>query len=263
MAKQETLTDSPAVQAAADAVSRRATAREPRLATPVVPEAEWREAIERMHGRETAATRQRDALAAERRRLPRMRIDEDYLFEGADGRKRLHDLFDGRRQLVVYHFMFAPGVDGWPDAGCPGCSMFVDQIGHLAHLHARDTSLVLVSRGPIANLLHYRRRMGWTVPWYSSAGSDLNVDMYATTEDGETHLLSVFGREGDEIYRTYFTRARGVEALGPVWSFLDLTPFGRQESWEDSPIGYPQGPPYEWWRRHDEYDGAKTGSGTE
>jgi predicted dithiol-disulfide oxidoreductase (DUF899 family) len=252
MTKQQTMT-APAV----DAASKRSTSQEPELQTPVVPEQEWLAAIERIHVQEKRATRERDALAGERRRLPRLRIEKDYVFEGMEGKRRLLDLFDGRRQLVVYHFMFAPDVHGWPDAGCPGCSMFTDQIGHLSHLHARDTSLVLVSRAPLTNLLRYQRRMGWTVPWYSSAGSDFNADMGATTAKGETHLLSVFVREGDELYRTYFTGERGVEALGPVWTFLDLTPLGRQESWEDSPSGYPQGPPYEWWRRHDEYGQEK------
>jgi predicted dithiol-disulfide oxidoreductase (DUF899 family) len=254
MTKQQVET-APAVEA--PIASRSKSSSEAKLQTPVVSEPEWRKAIERIHAKEKEATRASDALAAERRRLPRVRIEKDYVFEGTEGKRRLLDLFDGRRQLVVYHFMYAPDVNGWPDAGCPGCSMLTDQIGHLAHLHARDTSLVLVSRGPLANLLRYQRRMGWNVPWYSSAGSDFNVDMGATTDHGETHLLSVFVREGGEVFRTYFTGARGVEALGSVWTFLDLTPFGRRESWEDSPPGYPQTEPYQWWRRHDEYRGSR------
>lgn len=165
----------------------------------------------------------------------------------------LVDLFDGRRQLILYHFMFAPGVDGWPEAGCPGCSFVVDHIGHLAHLHARNTSLVLVSRAPVANIKRYKRRMGWTVPWFSSSASDFNHDFGLTTDRGETFGLSVFLRDGQAVYRTYFTSGRGVEALGSPWTFLDLTPFGRQETWEDSPKGWPQTVPYRWWRRHDEY----------
>jgi predicted dithiol-disulfide oxidoreductase (DUF899 family) len=184
------------------------------------------------------------------------RIEKDYVFEGPDGQASLRDLFDGRHQLILYHFMFAPDVEGWPAAGCPGCSMFVDQIGHLAHLHARDTSFVLVSRAPLGNIEGYRERMGWTIPWFSSAGSDFNVDFGVTTDAGETFGLSVFVRDGDDVFRTYFTSGRGVEALGSVWTFLDLTPLGRQEDWEDSPAGYPQTPPYEWWRRHDEYEHA-------
>jgi predicted dithiol-disulfide oxidoreductase (DUF899 family) len=219
----------------------------------VVSQAEWRAALDDLRAREKDATRARDALAAERRRLPMVRIDKEYVFQGPDGPASLLDLFDGRRQLILYHFMFAPDVDGWPDAGCDGCSMVVDNIGHLAHLHARDTSLVLVSRAPIDKIEAYRERMGWTVPWFSSEGTDFNVDFGVTTDEGETFGLSVFIRDGDEVFRTYFTSGRGVEALGSNWTFLDLTPLGRQEEWEDSPPGRPQTPPYEWWRRHDEY----------
>lgn len=219
----------------------------------IVSQAEWQAAHETLLAKEKAATRARDALAAERRRQPMVRIDKDYVFEGPGGRAQLIDLFDGRDQLVLYHFMFAPGVDGWPTAGCPGCSFFVDQIGHLAHLHARNTSFVLVSRAPLAHIQHYRQRMGWTVPWVSSDGSDFNADFGLSTEAGETFGLSVFLHDGDKVFRTYFTSGRGVEALGSTWTLLDLTPFGRQESWEDSPPGWPQGAPYSWWRRHDEY----------
>jgi predicted dithiol-disulfide oxidoreductase (DUF899 family) len=175
------------------------------------------------------------------------------VFEGADGGVSLLDLFEGRRQLVVYHFMFAPGAPGWPDAGCDGCSMFVDNVGHLAHLHARDTSFALVSSASPAKIEAYKRRMGWTIPWVSLAGNDFNADCGVTTGFG----LSVFLRDGARVYRTYFTTGRGVEALGSTWTFLDLTPLGRQETWEDSPAGRPQGPPYAWWRRHDEYDDAE------
>jgi predicted dithiol-disulfide oxidoreductase (DUF899 family) len=222
----------------------------------VVSPAEWQAARDRLLVKEKEATRASDALAAERRRLPMVRIEKDYVFEGPEGSASLLDLFEGRRQLIVYHFMFAPTVNGWPSAGCPGCSWFTDQIGNLAHLHARDTSLVLVSLAPLENIEPYRRRMGWTVPWFSSAGNDFNVDFGLTTEEYETFGLSVFLRDGDDVYRTYFTTRRGAEPLGSVWSFLDVTPLGRQEQWEDSPAGWPQGPPYEWWRRHDEYDGA-------
>ena len=222
----------------------------------VVSEAEWKAAREELLVEEKEATRARDALAARRRRLPMVRVDKDYALEGPDGKASLLDLFDGRSQLIVYHFMFAAGVDGWPSAGCDGCSMFVDNVGHLAHLHARDTSLVLVSLAPLAQIESYNQRMGWTVPWYSSFGSDFNVDFGVTTDEGETFGLSVFLRDGDSVYRTYFTSGRGAEALGSGWTFLDLTPLGRQETWEDSPSGWPQTPPYEWWRRHDEYEAA-------
>jgi predicted dithiol-disulfide oxidoreductase (DUF899 family) len=214
---------------------------------------EWQAAHKQLLAKEKEATRARDELAAERRRQPMVRIDKAYAFEGPDGNASLLDLFDGRRQLILYHFMFAPDVEGWPQAGCPGCSMFVDQIGHLAHLHARDTSFALVSRAQLANIEGYRERMGWSIPWFSSAASDFNDDFGVTTDSGETFGLSVFLRDGDDVYRTYFTAGRGVEALGSVWTFLDLTPLGRQEEWEDSPPGTPQTPPYTWWRRHDEY----------
>jgi predicted dithiol-disulfide oxidoreductase (DUF899 family) len=215
---------------------------------------QWRTEHEKLLKKEKAATRERDALAADRRRMPMAEIEKEYVFEGPNGRASLLELFDGRRQLIVYHFMFAPGVDGWPDAGCDGCSFFVDQITHLAHLHARDTSLVLISWAPLENLQRYQRRMGWTIPWYSSAGSDFNDDFGLSTSRGETFGLSVLFRDGDRVFRTYFTTGRGVEMLGSPWSFLDLTPLGRQEEWEDSPAGWPQTPPYVWWRRHDEYE---------
>jgi predicted dithiol-disulfide oxidoreductase (DUF899 family) len=227
---------------------------------PVVTTKEWQVARDALLAKEKEATRTRDLLAAERRRLPRVRMDKDYVFDGPAGKATLVDLFEGRRQLLLYHFMFGPNQE----AGCDGCSMFVDQIGHLAHLHARDTSFALVSRAPIEKLEAYRKRMGWTIPWYSSFESDFNVDFGVGPEtpeegvyqDGESFGLSVFLRDGEDIYRTYFTTARGAEALGSVWTFLDLTPLGRQEVWEDSPAGYPQTKPYEWWRRHDEYEGT-------
>jgi predicted dithiol-disulfide oxidoreductase (DUF899 family) len=227
---------------------------------PVVSEEEWQAAREALLVKEKEATRARDALAAERRRLPMVRIEKDYVFDGPQGKAMLLDLFDGRRQLLLYHFMFGPNQD----AGCDGCSLFVDQIGHLAHLHARDTSFVLVSRAPFEKISAYKDRMGWAIPWVSSFESDFNGDFGVGPEtpqpdvyqDGETFGLSVLLRDGDSVYRTYFTTQRGVEALGSVWTFLDLTPLGRQENWEDSPAGYPQTKPYEWWRRHDEYEEA-------
>jgi predicted dithiol-disulfide oxidoreductase (DUF899 family) len=216
----------------------------------VVSQAEWQTAHAEHRTREKAATRARDALAAERRRLPMVKIEKDYQFEGESGPARLIDLFEGRRQLIVYHVMFGPT---WQQ-GCVGCSMSVDNIGHLSHLHARDVSLVLVSRAPQAKLAAYKRRMGWTVPWYSSFGSDFNFDFGATVDEDEKSAVSVFLRDGEDVYRTYTTSGRGDEMLGTAWSYLDLVPFGRQESWEASPAGWPQTPPYEWWRHHDKYD---------
>jgi predicted dithiol-disulfide oxidoreductase (DUF899 family) len=226
----------------------------------VVSAEEWQAAREILLAKEKEATRARDALAAERRRLPIVRIDKSYALDGPDGKRTLLDLFEGRSQLLLYHFMFGPNRD----AGCDGCSMFVDQIGHLAHLHARDTSFALVSRAPLARIAPYKERMGWTIPWYSSSESDFNVDFGVSPEvpqpdvyqDGESFGLSVFLRDGENVFRTYFTTHRGVEPLGSVWTLLDLTPLGRQETWEDSPAGYPQTAPYEWWRRHDEYEAS-------
>ena len=224
---------------------------------PIVSPKDWEAAVAALRTKEKAATRARDALAAERRRLPMMRIEKDYVLQGPHGPARLVDLFEGRRQLLLYHFMLGPNQQ----AGCDGCSMFVDQIGDPAHLHARDTSFALVSRAPIETIDAYRRRMGWTLPWFSSFGTDFNYDLgvgpkepkVREYQDGESFALSVFLRDGQAVHRTYVTTARGVEALGSVWSFLDLTPFGRQETWEDSPEGWPQTKPYKWWRRHDEY----------
>jgi predicted dithiol-disulfide oxidoreductase (DUF899 family) len=221
---------------------------------PIVSKDEWLIAHAQLLAKEKQATRARDALAAERRRQPMARIDKDYRFHTPEGEASLLGLFEGRRQLILYHFMFAPDVHGWPIAGCPGCSMFVDNLGQSAHLHARETSMVLVSRAPLENLLAYRQRMGWTVPWYSSIDSDFNTDFGVTSDQGETFGLSVFLRNGTDIFRTYFTAGRGVEALGSHWTLLDLTPLGRQEDWENSPSGHPQTAPYIWWRRHDEYD---------
>ena len=215
----------------------------------IVSPEEWLKAREELLGKEKDLTRALDALAAERRRLPMVRIEKNYVFDGRRGKASLVDLFDGRRQLIVYHFMFAPGSNP-----CTGCSSFADNIGHLAHLRARDTSLVLVSRAPRAEIQPYQQRMGWTVPWFSSYGSDFNHDFGVTTEDGESFGLSVFLRDGETVYRTYFTTARGADRLRIDFNLLDLTPLGRQEEWEDSPVGWPQTPPYVWWRRHDEYE---------
>lgn len=215
----------------------------------VVPRAEWLVARQDLLAKEKELTRRRDALNAERRRLPMVGIEKDYVFEGRNGKASLLDLFEGRRQLIIYHFMFDPD---W-DEGWDGCSMMVDNMGHPAHLHARDTSRVLVSRAPLAKIEPFKKRMGWTVPWFSSFGSDFNQDFGVTTDEGETFWLSVFLRDRDNVYHTYFTSGRGVEYLGSNFSHLDLTLFGRQEVWEDSPEGWPQTPLYEWWRHHDRY----------
>lgn len=220
---------------------------------PVVSEEEWQREMDRLLVKEKEATYARDALAAERRRLPMVEITKEYVFHGPLGGMSLGDLFEGRRQLLLYHFMYAPTVGGWPTAACPGCSMFIDNLGHPSHLRTRDVSFAAVSLAPLANIQAYKKRMGWTIPWVSSSETDFNKDFGMTTEDSEEHGLSVFLRDGGKIYRTYFTTGRGLEALGSNWTFLDLTPLGRQEVWEESPPGRPQSEPYQWWRRHDEY----------
>ncbi len=216
---------------------------------PVASLEEWEAARQKLLVKEKEATRQRDALAAERRRLPRVRVENDYAFHGPEGTLSLPELFDGRRQLIVYHHMLRPAD---PDP-CSGCSMFVDNIGHLAHLHARDTSLVLVSRAPVDEIEAFRRRMGWEIPWYSVAESTFNEDHGVSDGFG----LNVFLRDGDEVFRTYFLDGRGAEALGSNWTFLDLTPLGRQEAWEEPkgravPLGLEVGGPA--MRLPDEYD---------
>jgi predicted dithiol-disulfide oxidoreductase (DUF899 family) len=224
----------------------------------VVSAEQWEAARAALLAREKDHLRAGDALAAERRRLPMVEIAKRYAFEGPGGESSLLDLFEGRPQLIVYHFMFGPSSD----EGCDGCSMFVDNLGHLAHLRARETSFALVSRAPLPKLEAFRRRMGWDIPWYSSAASDFNVDFGVgpaepepdSHQDGENFGLSVFVRDGERVFRTYFTDRRGVEPLSSNWALLDLTPLGRQEEWEDSPQGRPQTPPYGWWRLHDSYE---------
>jgi predicted dithiol-disulfide oxidoreductase (DUF899 family) len=211
----------------------------------VVSQEEWERSNEALVAKEKRATRERDALAAERRRQPMVELSPDYEFEGPEGRVRFADLFQDRRQLILYHFWFPAG--GEP---CGGCTMFTDQIGHLAHINARDTSFVLVSPASQAEIERYKGRMGWEIPWYTVVGDEFQTARGTT----EYFKLDVYLRDGDRVFLTYSTTGRGVEALGSVWTFLDLTPFGRQEEWEETPAGRPQTPPYGWWRRHDEYD---------
>jgi predicted dithiol-disulfide oxidoreductase (DUF899 family) len=215
---------------------------------PIVSPEEWASAREELLVKEKEVTRARDALAAERRRMPRMAVEKDYRFEGPEGPVSLLDLFDGRRQLIVYRFFYEDGVKGFPEHGCPGCSFLADQVAHLAHLNARDTTLVFVSRAPQENIEQWKARMGWDMPWYTIT-DDFDVDFGV----GEWHGTNAFIREGDDVFRTYFIDARGDEHMGSTWSYLDITALGRQEEWEDSPEGYPQTPPYQWWNLHDEY----------
>jgi predicted dithiol-disulfide oxidoreductase (DUF899 family) len=218
----------------------------------VVTREEWLEARKQLLVKEKAATRERDALNAERRRLPMVAVDKEYVFEGPDGKATLADLFGGNRQLIVQHVMFGPD---W-DAACPGCTAGINETspGMITHLNSRDTSFVLVSRAPLAKLSEYRAKMGWTIPWYSSHGSDFNYDFQATVdrqrqqftynyaehpefleEDDSTESpgFSCFLRDGDRVFHTYSTWARGTDTTGSAYSFLDLTALGRSEDWEE------------------------------
>jgi predicted dithiol-disulfide oxidoreductase (DUF899 family) len=246
----------------------------------IVSHDEWLVARKRLLAKEKDFTRARDRLNAERRRLPMVRIDKEYVFDGPDGKATLFDLFDGRRQLIVYHFMFDPA---W-DAGCEGCSIVVDNIGHLAHLHARDTSLVLVSRAPLPKLLAYQKRMGWTVRWCSSYGSEFNYDFHVTGDEsvapveynyrdqaellamgddgtGEGHGLSAFLRGEADVFHTYSTYARGTDLLNSTFNYLDLTALGRQEPWEEPPGRSWLPASGWWWRRHDDTSKRSTTRG--
>jgi predicted dithiol-disulfide oxidoreductase (DUF899 family) len=216
---------------------------------PVVSPQEWESAWQEMLVKEKELMRARDALVAQRRRMPWVAVDKDYVFDGPDGKASLLDLFDGRRQLIVYRAFVDPGVHGWPEHGCVGCSLMADHIGNLAHLNARDTTLVYASRGSQADLERVKGRMGWQIPWYTITDGfdkDFGVD--------EWHGTNAFIRDDDgHVYRTYFINNRGDEVFVNTWSFLDMTALGRQEEWENSPEGYPQTPPYEWWSWHDTY----------
>jgi predicted dithiol-disulfide oxidoreductase (DUF899 family) len=220
----------------------------------VVTEEEWLVARKELLAKEKAVTRARDALNAQRRRLPMVEIDKDYVFEGPDGKASLLDLFEGRRQLIVDHFMFDPS---WDD-GCPSCSGRVDQYGNLAHVHARNTTIAVVSRAPLSKIAPFKARKGWTFPWYSSYGSDFNYDFHVTLDEAvapvsynyldkaeleqmsgpiegslELHGTSAFLRDGERVFHTYSTYARGTEQVGGTHYYLDMTALGRQEDWEE------------------------------
>jgi predicted dithiol-disulfide oxidoreductase (DUF899 family) len=225
----------------------------------VVSREEWLTARKELLAKEKELTRRRDALNAERRRLPMVRIDKDYVFEGPEGNVGLVDLFEGRLQLILGHFMFDPS---WED-GCPSCSAGADEVskGLLEHLHARDTTLAYVSRAPLEKLERYKAKKGWTFPWYSSYGSDFNYDFHVTMDESVAPLeynyrtkaeheqagtayyfegeqpieepgSSYFLRDGDTVFHTYSTFGRGAEQTGGSYYFLDLTALGRQEDWE-------------------------------
>ncbi len=216
----------------------------------IISQEEWEAVRQQMLVKEKAFTHSRDALAAERRRMPWMAVEKKYEFEGPNGRVSLLDLFEGRRQLILYRAFFEPGVFGWPEHACRGCSMGADQVCTLIHLNARDTTLAYASRAPQADIARLKARMGWQqIPWYTITDRfdlEFGVDQW--------HGHNVFFRDGERVFRTYFVNERGDEAMGTVWSYLDITALGRQETWEDSPLGYPQNPPYKWWNWHDNYD---------
>ena len=183
---------------------------------------------------------------------------EEVRFTGPDGERSLLELFDGRRQLVLYRAFYDVNVFGWPDHAAVGCSLGADQVRHLSHLHARDTTLAYASRGSQENIAQLKERMGWQkIPWYTIT-DEFDKDLGAN----QWHGHNVFFRdENDEIFRTYFISNRGDEAMGSVWRYLDVTALGRQEDWEDSPEGYPKTPRYKWWRWHDLYGRENGGWG--
>jgi predicted dithiol-disulfide oxidoreductase (DUF899 family) len=198
---------------------------------PIVTEAEWQQARDELLKAEKELTHASDALAARRRRLPMVRFDRDYVFEGASGKQSLLDLFDGRDQLVLYQFM-----DVGPDGFCPGCTNFTNNVTNLATVNERGITFVIASDMPLAQIQSYWQQKGWSVPVVSSRGSSFSADCGA----GEGFGLSVFLRDGDEVFRTYHTNGRGVDILLFDDNIFDMTPFGRQEPWEDSPPGWPQ-----------------------
>jgi predicted dithiol-disulfide oxidoreductase (DUF899 family) len=230
----------------------------------IVSQQEWLAARKAHLAHEKEMTKQLDRLRAERRRLPMVKLDKHYSFEGPDRKRDLRDLFEGRQQLIVYHFMFDPA---W-DKGCTGCTGFVDALGDLSMLKEKATTFVVVSRAPLAKLLAYKELKRWTITWYSSFGSDFNYDFHVTLDEkvapveynyrtkaelearsehvpaGEAHGLSVFFRSGDDVFHTYSSYARGNEGVTNAYSLLDITPYGRQQDFEDSPPGWPQKPTY-------------------
>ena len=207
---------------------------------PIVSRDEWLAQREALLLQEKAHTREGDRLAAARRRLPMVKLDKEYVFESPRGKRRLLDLFEGKRQLIIYHFMFGPD---W-EKGCPGCTGFVDAIADLSLLGERDTTFALISRAPLSKLDAWKQERGWSIPWYSSFGSEFNYDFHVSDDKGEGSGLSVFFRLGDDVFHTYSTYARGVENLVHTYALLDVTPYGRQEDFEDSPAGWPQKPTY-------------------
>jgi predicted dithiol-disulfide oxidoreductase (DUF899 family) len=207
---------------------------------PVVDQPTWEAALSELRAREKAATRELDAVAAARRRLPMVELP-DYTLEGADGPVRLVDVFDGKRLLIVYNHMWFAGEE-WQ---CPGCTGFTSQFTRLEFLDNYDARFVVVTQGPIDDALAYKARVGNKMTWYSTAHSSFGADMGAPPDGG--FQVNVFLRDGDTVYRTYNTQGRGTEQLGHVFGLIDLLPYGRQEEWQDSPDGWPQAPTYSHW----------------
>jgi predicted dithiol-disulfide oxidoreductase (DUF899 family) len=209
----------------------------------IVSPEEWQAARDTLLAKEKAHTKAADHLAAERRRMPMVPFTKPYEFDSPEGKKSLLDLFDGRPQLVVYHFMLYPG----DEAGCPGCSLIVDNLPHLSHLHDRGITLKVVAPASLAEIERYKTRLGWDVPFVSANGTAFPDDCGVGGGLG----VSVFLRDGDNVYRTYFTNGRGGEQFLVTHRYIDITPLGRQEAWEEESRG-DDGPGH-WWRRHDEY----------
>ncbi|MET0578574.1 MAG: DUF899 family protein [Ilumatobacteraceae bacterium] len=221
---------------------------------PIVEQAAWDAARARITEQEETVAAAIDQLAAARKRMPMVRVEGDYRFEGPDGQRSLADLFDGRSQLILYRFFFEDGVDGWPDAGCPGCSSWADGIGQLGLLHSRDITFAMVSPAPQDNLRRYAERMGWThIPWYTIRTERFSADFGTQEWFG----LNVFLRDGDAVYRTYFLQHGAmVRSIGSVATLMALTPYGAQAEDDDAPDGWPTAPSSFWFRRHDEFDEA-------
>lgn len=216
----------------------------------VVSRDEWQAALDEQVRDEKAHMKERDRLIAQRRRLPVTEVATDYRFTGPDGDVDLLGLFQGRRQLITYRFFYGPDVENWPDGACSGCSSFTDQVTHPAHLAARDTTLAFLTAAPIDRVQQLRRRMGWEhLPFFSLPDERFSTDFDVKDFFG----INVFVQDDGKVYRTFFLNGRGVEELGSKFSFLDLTLLGRQETWQDTPPGRPQGDGYIWWRLHDHY----------
>lgn len=211
----------------------------------VVSRTEWLDARKALLEQEKEVTEARDRINSLRKQLPMVKVEKDYRFEGPNGTVRLIDMFEGRRQLIVRHFMFAPtDVEG-----CIGCSMQTDSVGELAHMWARDTTFVLVSRAPLEKLEAWKDRMNWTIPWYSTgADSEFNRDYEVYTDKGDSPGVSAFLRDGDDVYHTYSIYDRGGEIFKNFYNYLDITFLGRQEEQLEHP--------WDWWRHKDRYEDA-------